>query len=121
MSNLKIKIESGRAKVDFDLQHLVSAFSLPNKLRTDSSYILVPGFLDVHVHLREPGFSYKETIKTGTEASAHGGYTAVCTMPNLKPVPDSLETLKIEEDIIAKDAKEAGEDAEEPAFKRLLV
>lgn len=104
MSNLKIKIESGRAKVDFDLQHLVSAFSLPNKLRTDSSYVLVPGFLDVHVHLREPGFSYKETIKTGTEASAHGGYTAVCTMPNLKPVPDSLETLKIEEDIIARDA-----------------
>jgi dihydroorotase len=72
MSNLKIKIESGRAKVDFDLQHLVSAFSLPNKLRTDSSYILVPGFLDVHVHLREPGFSYKETIKTGSMAAARG-------------------------------------------------
>ena len=104
MSNLKIKIESGRAKVDFDLQHLVSAFSLPSTLKPDTSYILIPGFLDVHVHLREPGFSYKETIKSGTKASAHGGYTAVCTMPNLKPVPDCLENLKIQQDIIDRDA-----------------
>ena len=104
MSTLKIKIESGRAKVDFDLQHLVSAFSLLSHLKPDASYVLIPGFLDVHVHLREPGFSYKETIKSGTKASAHGGYTAVCTMPNLKPVPDSLETLKLEQDIIDRDA-----------------
>lgn len=67
------------------------------------SYIL-PGFADVHVHLREPGFSYKETIKTGTLASAHGGYTAVCSMPNLNPVPDSVESLKEQLDIIKKDA-----------------
>ncbi len=67
------------------------------------SYIL-PGFADVHVHLREPGFSYKETIKTGTLASAHGGYTAVCSMPNLNPVPDSVENLKEQLDIIEKDA-----------------
>lgn len=52
-----------------------------------------PGFVDVHVHLREPGFSYKETVKSGTLAAAHGGYTTVCSMPNLKPVPDSLENL----------------------------
>lgn len=67
------------------------------------SYIL-PGFADVHVHLREPGFSYKETIRTGTLASAHGGYTAVCSMPNLNPVPDSAENLKKQLDIIEKDA-----------------
>lgn len=69
----------------------------------DNCYIL-PGFADVHVHLREPGFSYKETIKTGTLASAHGGYTAVCSMPNLNPVPDSKEHLKMQLDIIEKDA-----------------
>lgn len=67
------------------------------------SYIL-PGFADVHVHLREPGFSYKETIKSGTLASAHGGYTAVCSMPNLNPVPDSAENLQKQLDIIEKDA-----------------
>lgn len=67
------------------------------------SYIL-PGFADVHVHLREPGFSYKETIRTGTLASAHGGYTSVCSMPNLNPVPDSAENLKKQLDIIEKDA-----------------
>ena len=54
-----------------------------------------PGFADVHVHLREPGFSYKETIETGTKASARGGYTAVCAMPNLNPVPDSVENLLV--------------------------
>ena len=68
-----------------------------------NAYIF-PGFADVHVHLREPGFSYKETIKTGTEACAHGGYTAVCSMPNLNPVPDSAENLKKQLDIIEKDA-----------------
>ncbi|MDO4198077.1 MAG: dihydroorotase [Erysipelotrichaceae bacterium] len=67
-------------------------------------YTVFPGFCDVHVHLREPGFSYKETIKTGTMAAAHGGYTAVCTMPNLNPVPDSKEHLQVELDIINKDA-----------------
>ena len=56
-------------------------------------YVIFPGFCDVHVHFREPGFSYKETMKTGSRASARGGYTTVCTMPNLNPVPDSLEHL----------------------------
>lgn len=55
--------------------------------------VVFPGFCDVHVHFREPGFSYKETIKSGSLAAAHGGYTAVCTMPNLNPVPDSAEHL----------------------------
>lgn len=63
-----------------------------------------PGFCDVHVHFRQPGFSYKETIKTGSEAAAAGGYTAVCTMPNLNPVPDCRENLKMQTDIIEKDA-----------------
>lgn len=65
---------------------------------------IFPGFTDVHVHLREPGFSYKETIKTGSKAAARGGYTAVCSMPNLNPVPDCLENLKNQHDIIDKDA-----------------
>ena len=56
-------------------------------------YVVFPGFCDVHVHFREPGFSYKETIESGSRASAAGGYTAVCTMPNLNPVPDSTEHL----------------------------
>ena len=65
---------------------------------------IFPAFCDVHVHLREPGFSYKETIKTGTLASARGGYADVCSMPNLRPVPDSLENIKVQQDIIDKDA-----------------
>ena len=63
-----------------------------------------PGFVDVHVHLREPGFSYKETIRTGTMACARGGYTHVCAMPNLNPAPDSDEHLRLQEEIIARDA-----------------
>ena len=55
---------------------------------------MFPGFVDVHVHLREPGFSYKETIRTGTSAAARGGYTAVCAMPNIKPVPSTLSQLR---------------------------
>ncbi len=70
----------------------------------DSRYVVFPGFCDVHVHLREPGFSYKETIATGSLASARGGYTAVCTMPNLNPVPDSVEHLKLQKDLIAQSA-----------------
>ena len=67
--------------------------------------LVVPGFVDVHVHLRQPGFSYKETIFSGTSAAAAGGYTAVCAMPNLKPVPDCAEHLQEQLDIIRKDAK----------------
>lgn len=66
--------------------------------------LVVPGLVDVHVHFREPGFSEKETIRTGSLAAARGGYTAVCAMPNLNPVPDSPETLSIEQSIIDRDA-----------------
>ena len=65
-----------------------------------SRCVVFPGFCDVHVHLREPGYSYKETIASGSLASAKGGYTAVCAMPNLNPVPDSAEHLKVQQDII---------------------
>lgn len=67
-------------------------------------YIIVPGLCDVHVHFREPGFSYKETIASGSAAAAHGGYTAVCTMPNLVPVPDSAEHLQVQLDAIKRGA-----------------
>ncbi len=76
---------------------------IPNQ-STEQRAVRLPGFCDVHVHLREPGFSYKETIRTGSQAAARGGYTAVCTMPNLNPVPDSLAHLKVQQDIIDADA-----------------
>ena len=65
---------------------------------------IFPGFADVHVHFREPGFCYKETIASGTRAAAHGGYTAVCTMPNLNPTPDTPENLQLQLDAIEKTA-----------------
>lgn len=66
--------------------------------------VILPGFCDVHVHLREPGFSYKETVASGSAACARGGYTAVCAMPNLNPTPDTAEHLRMELDIIERDA-----------------
>jgi dihydroorotase len=72
-------------------------------IRCDNFFIM-PGLIDVHVHFREPGFEYKETIATGSRAAARGGYTTVCTMPNLKPAPVDEETLKVQTDIIRKDA-----------------
>ena len=66
--------------------------------------VILPGFCDVHVHLREPGFSYKETVESGTMAAARGGYTAVCSMPNLSPCPDSRENLRLQLDRIKEGA-----------------
>ena len=85
----------------------LSAFTgevFPHDVPVFNNTVIFPGFCDVHVHLREPGFSYKETIATGTLASARGGYTAVCSMPNLNPAPDTPEHLKIQTDIIERDA-----------------
>ncbi|MCM1365231.1 MAG: dihydroorotase [Faecalibacterium sp.] len=79
-------------------QEGVAVFSFDN-------LFVFPGFTDVHVHLREPGFSYKENIETGTMAAAHGGYTSVCAMPNLKPCPDSLDNLEKELEPIRNSAK----------------
>ena len=69
-----------------------------------SGKYVVPGLIDVHVHLREPGFSYKETIATGSRAAAHGGYATVCPMPNLSPAPDNAEHLGVQLDLIRRDA-----------------
>ena len=70
-----------------------------------SEYTVFPGFCDVHVHFREPGFSYKETVATGSAAAARGGYTAVCTMPNLAPVPDCREALDLQLDLVRRGAR----------------
>ena len=93
------KLDMGEVSKEmlFSLDGSASAFD-------SEKYIAFPGFCDVHVHFREPGFSYKETIKSGCAAAARGGYTAVCTMPNLSPVPDSGENLKVQTDIIKRDA-----------------
>ena len=92
-------IHSEQARKDFP--RLEEFLSL---LPQNRDYTVFPGFADVHVHLREPGFSYKETIASGTQAAAHGGYTAVCAMPNLNPVPDSSEHLAVQEAAIAAGA-----------------
>ena len=91
MSNAKVITASlGQAAAD----SIRASISTPElSVFDDSRYTVFPGFCDVHVHFREPGFSYKETMVTGSAASARGGYTAVCTMPNLNPVPDSVENL----------------------------
>jgi len=78
----------------------ISAEALP----ASAALTVFPGFCDVHVHFREPGFSYKETIASGSLAAARGGYTSVCTMPNLNPVPDSLANLRLQLELIEKDA-----------------
>ncbi len=74
---------------------------LPHSL---DDIVILPGLCDVHVHFREPGFLYKETMMSGSQAAARGGYTAVCTMPNLKPVPDSVAHLQVQLDAAEKDA-----------------
>ena len=81
-----------------------TATSIPSDATVIDNSVILPGFCDVHVHFREPGFSYKETIKTGCAAAARGGYTSVLTMPNLNPAPDSPEHLKAQLDLIERDA-----------------
>lgn len=88
----------------YSLGPSISADGADRVFDCKDKYFLIPGFVDVHVHLREPGFSYKETIKSGTMAAASAGYTAVCSMPNLNPAPDSPENLKVQKKIIEKDA-----------------
>ena len=88
--NVRVSIADRLLSVD------LCAFNSPE-------YVIIPGFCDVHVHFREPGFSYKETILSGSLAAARGGYTAVCTMPNLDPVPDSKQNLKQQLDLIRQD------------------
>lgn len=95
VSNGKVFVSSTDT---FDTDHASSIIDCTDR-------IIIPGFTDVHVHLREPGFFYKETIASGTAAAAKGGYTCVCPMPNLKPVPSDMESLQTQLSIIEKDAK----------------
>lgn len=88
-----------------DIAKTAEKFIKDNNIKlSNGEYTVFPGFADVHVHFREPGFSYKGTIYNGSRAAARGGYTDVCTMPNLDPVPDSFENMKIQTDIIARDS-----------------
>ena len=96
--NMDLAIDQGRIVSVSPSQENTSVIELHNRL-------IVPGFVDVHVHLREPGFSYKETISSGTAAAAAGGYTAVCAMPNLNPVPDTADALGLQLDLIRKNAR----------------
>jgi len=109
IKNSTVLTEKGFVKTDLFIDNGIvvsiggGTYSDATVFDFNNCYIL-PGFADVHVHLREPGFSYKETIKTGTQACARGGYTDVCTMPNLNPVPDSVKNIKAQLEIIERDA-----------------
>ena len=109
IKNATVLTENGFEKTDINIDNGIvvsfggGAFSDATVFDFNNCYIF-PGFADVHVHLREPGFSYKETIKTGSAACARGGYTDVCTMPNLNPVPDSVENINAQIEIIKRDA-----------------
>ena len=109
IKNATVLTENGFIKTDINIDNGI-VVSIGGGTLSDATVFdfnncyIFPGFADVHVHLREPGFSYKETIKTGTAACARGGYTDVCTMPNLNPVPDSIDNIKLQLDIIEKDA-----------------
>ena len=94
---MKAKVYTTAQMQQVALSSELSCFDSPK-------YAIFPGFCDVHVHFREPGFSYKETVRTGALSAARGGYTAVCTMPNLNPVPDSVENLNIQRTLIENDA-----------------
>ena len=103
MAQTKLKIVQTACDPTFGIR--VSNFLETQGTRvSNSQYAIFPGFCDVHVHFREPGFSYKETIATGCASAARGGYTAVCTMPNLNPAPDTLDHLNIQRQTIENDA-----------------
>lgn len=97
-SNLYYTVDASFSQVNF-----CSSLSIED-ISIFKDCVVIPGLFDVHVHLREPGFSYKETIKSGSAACARGGYTAVCSMPNLNPVPDCKEALDLQLDLIKRDS-----------------
>ena len=101
-SNANIFANSEMIKGKFSEMEIPSLFN--SSVIDFSGYDILPAFIDVHVHFREPGFSYKETVATGSRAAARGGYCAVGTMPNLNPVPDSLENLNRQLEIIGRDS-----------------
>ncbi len=100
-SRADVRVEDGKiVEIGENLQPKIN-----EELIDVSSKVVLNGFVDVHVHFREPGFGYKETIATGSMAAAAGGYTTVCTMPNLSPAPDSLFNIQVQKDIIANTSK----------------
>ena len=101
---IKAKVISGSLGTTFADSISASISGAALSVFNSPKYAVFPGFCDVHVHFREPGFSYKETMESGSKASARGGYTAVCTMPNLKPVPDSAPHLQQQLSIIEQSA-----------------
>ncbi len=110
--NATVWTQNGFAKQDAIFDGRVLSFSVSQNAAVSvsdmpvfSNCLILPGFCDVHVHLREPGFCYKETVASGTASAARGGYTAICSMPNLNPVPDSKEHLNVQLDAIKKNAK----------------
>ena len=112
--NAMVWAQNGFAKQDAIFDGSVLSFSVSQNASVSvsnmpvfSNCLILPGFCDVHVHLREPGFCYKEMVASGTASAARGGFTAVCSMPNLNPVPDSKEHLQVQLDAIKKDAKVA--------------
>lgn len=91
--------------IDDKIAEIADVIDCPQAIIIDcTGFVIAPGFIDMHVHLREPGFEYKETVKTGTQAAARGGYTLICPMPNTNPVCDSVEKLKRFLEIVKKDA-----------------
>ena len=98
LSNVDLLIEDGKV---FDVRSSIPDYEVEAVIHCDNCFI-IPGLIDVHVHFREPGFEYKETIATGSAAAAAGGYTTVCTMPNLNPAPWNMENL--EKQLIAIEA-----------------
>jgi dihydroorotase len=98
-------LKSCEAAFDGTSLTMTGAMGGGNSVSKFENVAILPGFCDVHVHFREPGFSYKEDIASGSAAAARGGYTAVCTMPNLNPTPDTLEHLDIQRNAIAEKAK----------------
>ena len=112
LSGGKVYSEHGFRRLDIAVHdgHIVSLSPFIEKGGFDAvvdfnNLFIVPGFFDVHVHLRQPGFCYKETVLTGTRAAARGGYTGVCAMPNLNPAPDCIETLAESLSVIERDAQ----------------
>ncbi len=105
MENKKVTILEYGDKGGFSARVSSILSDLGLSVSTGGKYVIFPGFCDVHVHFREPGFSYKETVESGSMAAARGGYTAVCTMPNLNPVPDSVENLKLQTELIEKQGR----------------
>jgi dihydroorotase len=110
--NATVWTQNGFAKQDAIFDGSVLSFSVSQNAAVSvsdmpvfSNCLILPGFCDVHVHLREPGFCYKETVASGTASAARGGYTAICSMPNLNPVPDSKEHLNVQLEAIRQDAK----------------